>query len=329
MPPPTILHVEDDPALADIVESSFHGFGFHGVTLKAETVVQAVEVLDDVARRGEVIDLIISDMSLPDGTGLEVVHYVRRNPAWEHTPILILSADGDASKITRAYALGANSYISKSPRGRSMSHVIKTLYDHWLRDVSLPHATPPDRTTQFLARAITIRSRCAADYVRMAERFGDSPSEVAFWLSRALSESNLVNLITFVKDQIGERVLPPDLLDEAERVQQESERRIAAFERELETRPVDTHDESYRLMLDLVSIFAGPSNVQLFARSVGHLFPVSPVAIEALLDLMARNFDDVAAWIDIHSADATLHDRTASLRAAAGFLRTLAVTERA
>jgi two-component system chemotaxis response regulator CheY len=115
---PTILHVEDDTALAEVVQMTFENFGFRGRTLHAETVAEAGMTVDGMARQGNPIDLIISDMSLPDGTGLDVVRHVRSNPGSERTPILILSGESDPSNVGRAYALGANCYVEKSPRGR-------------------------------------------------------------------------------------------------------------------------------------------------------------------------------------------------------------------
>lgn len=287
---PTMLHVEDDSALAELVQAAFEGFGFRGTTLTAETVAEADQILDDVARRRGVIDLILSDMMLPDGTGLDVVRHARRNSSWEHTPILILSGDADPDRVGRAYALGANCYVSKAPRGRSLGDVVKTLYDHWLKDAVLPKDGPSDRTHQFITRAINVRSRHAAFYLRMAEQFADSPSEVAFWMARALTESNQVNLLRFLQQQFVGHTWPAELLDEVEQAQATAERALAAVEHAVEDRPITTRDEAYRRTIELVSIM----KVRSYARLLSYLFPVKPVAIAALIDALAINLLDLS-----------------------------------
>src|SRR5690606_12965377 len=115
----TILHVEDDRAVAEMVSDAFAAFGFHGPMVLATTVSEAREILADV-QRYPTLDLIISDMRLPDGCGLDVVQSVRSHPMRSHAPILILSGETDPDVVSRAYALGANSYISKGTRRRSV-----------------------------------------------------------------------------------------------------------------------------------------------------------------------------------------------------------------
>src|SRR6187551_3076064 len=94
-----ILHVEDDASLRALVDLSFEGFGFHGRTVSAESVAEAVIQLDDAEADHDMFDLVISDMNLPDGTGLDVVRYVRASDTWRFTPILILSSDADPKRI--------------------------------------------------------------------------------------------------------------------------------------------------------------------------------------------------------------------------------------
>jgi DNA-binding response OmpR family regulator len=306
----TILHVEDDPGLAEIIQLLFEDFGFRGRTINAATVEEAQKVLDDRARESERIDLIISDMNLPDGSGLDVVRCVRSSLSWEQTPIVILSGDPDPRKVGRAYALGANAYVAKASSRRSMNTVIRTLYDHWARDVLLPNAQP-DRAHALLARAVSIRCRRARLFQATADQCGDHPSESAFWLSRALSEGNLANMLKFLELQIEERHLSAELLDAIAKEQTDSELALDAIERERMQRPIITIDDAYRRMLDLVSI----SRLATIARSLSCLFPVAPVAMAALRDLLVSNALDVAAWIEMHTHEPTLRDRAAKLRA--------------
>jgi CheY-like chemotaxis protein len=303
-----ILHVEDDLSLRMLVELTLESLGFRGTFLTAGTVGDAIEKLDEAAPDVG-IDLILCDLHLPDGMGLDVVRYVRASGVWRATPILILSSDVSPKNIGRAYALGANAYIEKSPPGRTLVQVLRSLYTHWTQDALLPPATAPDRVQKYIKASIGLRARHAHLYERMAERFGDSHSEAAFWNSRSLAESNLINLLGFLRVHCADMELPDGALEEIGDVQVTTERALDAAEETL-AQDSTTRAEAYRCVVDLVS----EMNVEVFAHMIGHLFPVHPVAMETLRDFMFATIEDVAAWVDLHTNDPKLHESAADLR---------------
>lgn len=304
-----ILHVEDDDAIRAIVQLSFSGFGFHGETVAAETVSEAKTVLECRAENAETFDLIISDMNLPDGTGLDVVRYVRSTPIWRATPILILSSDVNPKRVSRAYALGANAYVDKSPPGRTLNQVMRSLYEHWAKDMILPAGQPADRFQRFIVESIQIRTRHAQLYEQIASTFPNSPTESAFWMSRALAESNLINLIGFLRDQLEDRVLPDDIFDQLENMQSNTERVLSSAERALDGGPIN-RKEAYRRVIELVS----STDVELLAKSISHLFPVMPMAMDALRYFLVNTLEDVSSWIEMHCDDPQLRERAVDLR---------------
>src|SRR5689334_1928059 len=156
----TILHVEDDLLLAEAVRTAFEAFGFRGTNLTASSGAEARKILADVVNH-ERIDLVISDMQRGDGTGLDVIRYLRSSPGREHTPILMLSGDVDPVNVNRAYALGANAYIPKGTLARSLDTVAQTLQEHWLNDVRLPTPSQLGRTREWITREVSIQTRVA------------------------------------------------------------------------------------------------------------------------------------------------------------------------
>ena len=304
-----ILHVEDDDAVRAIVQLSFSGFGFHGDTVCAETVAEAMAVLDDRAENAKTFDLIISDMNLPDGTGLDVVRYVRSTPVWRATPILILSSDVNPKRVGRAYALGANAYVDKSPPGRTLNQVMRSLYEHWTKDAILPPVQQPDRFQKFIAESLQIRTRHAQLYERIASTFPNSPTESAFWMSRALAESNLINLVGFLRDQLEDRAVPDGVFDALENMQSNTERVLCSAERALDGGPIN-RKEAYRRVIELVS----STDVDLLATSISHLFPVMPMAMDALRYFLISTLEDVSSWIELHCDDPQLRERAGELR---------------
>ncbi len=304
-----ILHVEDDDAVRAIVQLSFAGFGFHGETVSAESVHEAMAVLEDRSENAETFDLIISDMNLPDGSGLDVVRYVRSTPAWRATPILILSSDVNPKRVGRAYALGANAYVDKSPPGKTLNQVMRSLYEHWTKDAILPPRQAMDRFQKFIAESIHIRTRHAELYERIATTFPNSPSESAFWMSRALAESNLINLVGFLRDQLEDRALPDDIFDALENMQSNTERVLSSAERALDGGPIN-RKEAYRRVIELVS----STDIDLLAKSISHLFPVMPMAMDALRYFLISTLEDVSSWIEMHCDDPHLRERAGELR---------------
>jgi CheY-like chemotaxis protein len=102
----TILAVDDDADLLELVCLSLGTTG-HRV-LDATSGEQALEHL---ARHH--VDLIVLDVMMPGMSGLEVARRVRSGPLTPGPAILMLSALGSPEDLERAYAAGANDYLTK------------------------------------------------------------------------------------------------------------------------------------------------------------------------------------------------------------------------
>ncbi|MDX2087009.1 MAG: response regulator [Kofleriaceae bacterium] len=314
----TVLHVEDDPMLAEMVRLSFETFGFRGESLVARDVQEAREILADCSHYPG-FELVLTDMNLPDGTGLDVVRALRANPSRAHIPVLILSGDIDRSRVDSAYALGANSYVSKGAGARSMHDVLRALYDHWLRDALLPANGAFSRTHRVLRRGIGLRSREADFYAQVSAALVHDGAASSFWMSMALKHGNLANLWTFLDSQLGGRELDDALLDEATRIQDREEPVLFRLEREMQDHPTETEKIARRGLLELSTSFA----VDDFVRITSQLFPVMPTAASALRDLVTGIFDTLVIWFDHTEPDSDNQARVARLREMASNMRKL------
>jgi two-component system phosphate regulon response regulator OmpR len=98
-----ILLVEDDPRLADMLHEYLGQAGF-GVTV-ASLGATALEKLSDAA-----YDAVVLDLMLPDMDGLNVCRELR---AKYDTPVLMLTARGDAVDRIVGLELGADDYLPK------------------------------------------------------------------------------------------------------------------------------------------------------------------------------------------------------------------------
>ncbi len=61
----------------------------------------------------EKIDLIITDINMPDINGLELISYVRNNPNYRDIPLFIISTESSEKDMEKGLALGANEYLVK------------------------------------------------------------------------------------------------------------------------------------------------------------------------------------------------------------------------
>ncbi len=99
-----VLVVEDEPDLAKTCERLLRWEGYEVVSAGSRQAALW-------AMRGEPFGLVIADLRLPDGDGLEVVRAARATPA--PTPVIVFT--GFASERNRRAALdaGAAAYLSK------------------------------------------------------------------------------------------------------------------------------------------------------------------------------------------------------------------------
>ncbi|WP_407560685.1 response regulator transcription factor [Streptomyces sp. 184] len=100
----SVLVVEDDPGIADILQITlrFHGFAVHA----APTARRALELA-----RAHAPDLVLLDVMLPDGSGWQVCRELR---AYGDEPAVIFLTARDApSDVLAGLALGGDDYITK------------------------------------------------------------------------------------------------------------------------------------------------------------------------------------------------------------------------
>lgn len=111
MPAPRLLLVEDDPALAELLEFRFKGEGY-----QVSVTPDGDEAL--LLAREEVPDLVVLDWMIEGTSGIEVCRRLRKDKATAHVPILMLTARGAEEDKVRGLDIGADDYLTKpfSPR---------------------------------------------------------------------------------------------------------------------------------------------------------------------------------------------------------------------
>jgi two-component system catabolic regulation response regulator CreB len=131
MQKPTILVVEDEPAIADTIQYALESEGFQCHRLEMGAGV--VEVLDR-----QPVALVVLDIGLPDLSGIEVCRRIRQR---HDVPIIFLTARaGEVDRVV-GLELGADDYVSKPFSPRELAARVKAVLRRAGRGGSLP--SPP------------------------------------------------------------------------------------------------------------------------------------------------------------------------------------------
>ncbi len=102
-----VLIVEDDP----LVREGLAGLLADCADLVVEAAVPCV--CDALVALASAPDLILLDLCLPDGEGVDVIRAVRANPGLASTRILVLSLFNDEGRVLGALGAGADGYLLK------------------------------------------------------------------------------------------------------------------------------------------------------------------------------------------------------------------------
>jgi two-component system KDP operon response regulator KdpE len=103
MSEPVAILIEDEPQIRRFVRSALEGEGWQ--VFEADCVKRG---LVDVGTRKP--DLLVVDLGLPDGDGLDLIRDVR---GWSNVPIVVLSARGNEDDKIAALDAGADDYLTK------------------------------------------------------------------------------------------------------------------------------------------------------------------------------------------------------------------------
>ena len=145
-----ILLVDDDPGLSEVIVMLLEREGY--AVFHAPTRKQGIGIVE--ARE---LDLVITDLKLPDGTGLDVIAGVRaRRP---RLPIIMITSYSSMESAIDALRAGANDYVIKPFNNEEFLRAIARALN--------------DRRTVRGARPLAIE-----EYIReVVERFQDAYSE--------------------------------------------------------------------------------------------------------------------------------------------------------
>lgn len=102
----TILIVDDSESIREVVRFTLENEGYN--------VLVGVDGKDALKHfNGQTIDLVITDLHMPEMDGIELIKHIRAMPDYERMPILFLTTESQTAKKMEAKDAGATGWIIK------------------------------------------------------------------------------------------------------------------------------------------------------------------------------------------------------------------------
>jgi DNA-binding response OmpR family regulator len=115
-----ILMIEDDRRLSDMVSDYLRSHGY-----QVDCMPSLAEGRRWLAQ--QCCDVLILDLMLPDGDGLDLCRLLRMAPRTQHLPVLMLSARGEPTDRVVGLEIGADDYLSKPFEPRELLARVRVL----------------------------------------------------------------------------------------------------------------------------------------------------------------------------------------------------------
>ena len=132
-----MLLVEDDPNDILLIQRAF---AKACLVNPLKIVRDGEEAFNYLSGNGEFSDrgrfplpsLILLDLKLPRKSGLEILQWLREQPGLKSIPVIVLTSSKESSDVSRAYDLGANSYLVKPVGFEGLLELVKSIGMYWM-----------------------------------------------------------------------------------------------------------------------------------------------------------------------------------------------------
>ncbi len=152
----TILIVDDDENDIFFAKRAFTEINVH---CTFQVLKNGQEAVDYLSGHGPYADrakfplpmMILMDLKMPIMDGFQVLEWLRQRPGIKVIPTLVFSSSDIPSDITRAYELGANSFMTKSVTYDGLLLKLQTLSQYWLEHCKHPNVGEGDGANSAVA----------------------------------------------------------------------------------------------------------------------------------------------------------------------------------
>lgn len=107
--PLDVLIVDDSAAIRKILQRVLRQADVPmGEVYEAGDGFEALELM-----KTQKVDLILSDINMPNMDGLQLLSELKSNDAWKNVPFVMITTEGSQNKVVEAVNLGAAGYVRK------------------------------------------------------------------------------------------------------------------------------------------------------------------------------------------------------------------------
>lgn len=133
-------------------------------TAEADDVKTGIQMIQQ-----EIPNLIICDISMPGGSGYDILHFVRNDANLSETPFIFLTAKVDREFIRQGMELGADDYITKPFSHEELLSAIKVRFDRYKR-LTTVNMSQLDNAKTRLTRLVTHELKTPLVSISMVEQ---------------------------------------------------------------------------------------------------------------------------------------------------------------
>lgn len=105
--PRAVLLVEDESFTRRMMQIYFEKYGY--MVEQAGNGMEALKVLDQKS-----VDLVITDVMMPEMTGLELIQEIRKTQDMWQLPVMVLTSSEQTDQVMEALEMGANDFVTKT-----------------------------------------------------------------------------------------------------------------------------------------------------------------------------------------------------------------------
>ncbi len=146
-----ILLVDDNPADIELTRAALGDCGSRTAKtlhvacdgVEAMRFLRAAPPYDDAPRP----DLVLLDLNMPRMNGREVLREMLADPSLRTIPVVVLSTSSAPEDVRTAYALQANSFVTKPVDFGRFREVVQSLDHFWFGTAALPECPAQGRRT--------------------------------------------------------------------------------------------------------------------------------------------------------------------------------------
>lgn len=152
------LVVEDDAAYRALLLRAFENAGVPRSSIRvAEDGGRAIDLLRRVTPGAALLSelppsLIVLDMAMPGKSGLDVLEWIRGNPALAESSVFMLTSSERPDHVARAFELRIDSYFIKPAETEELQTVINGMLGYWYirahRRIPAPRTLPATDPTK-------------------------------------------------------------------------------------------------------------------------------------------------------------------------------------